>query len=560
MGAPAFQPDASRLTLGRFLEDVAGRHGGRVALREPGREMRFDELHAASRALARALVAAGVGKGTRVGLMLANGIDFAVALYAAGLVGAVVVPVSTFSKPEERDYILRHGDVALLLMQRALGGRDLLGELRASHPALERAEAGKVRLPALPQLRQVAVYGLGAGTGALETFEGLHTAAEGVSEALLDEIAAEVTPSDDALIVYTSGTTARPKGVLHLHRAPVIQSWRFAEYMALGPEDRVFTVFPFFWTAGICMSLGASLAAGSLLLLDEVFDAGRALERIEAERVTMIHAWPHQEKELAEHPDAARRDLSSAVKVEFDSPLAPLVGLAEDAWSMHSSYGLSETFTLASALPADTPAQQRRGVHGVPLPGMALRIVDPASGAPLHAGESGEIAVKGVTFMRGYYKVAPEETVDENGFFRTQDGGSLDAEGRLHWTGRLSNLIKTGGANVSPLEIEACALAHPGVHVSAALGIPHPTLGEAVVLVAVPTEGHSLDADALRAYLREKLSAYKVPRHVLVFDESEVTYTGTQKLQTGSLVGKALARLEADGAEIAGHCYGGGEG
>lgn len=258
---------------------------------------------------------------------------------------------------------------------------------------------------------------------------------------------------------------------------------------------------------------------------------------------------------MAEHPDAPRRDLSSARKVEFTSPLAPLVGLEKDVYSTYASYGLSETFTICSALPASTPAEVRRPTHGKPLPGMTIRIVDPETGEALPAGEHGEIAVKGRTLMRGYYKVDPEEYLDENGFFRTRDAGMLDEAGCLHWTGRLSNLIKTGGANVSPLEIEQRAMRFPGLYVAAAVGVPHPTLGEAVVLCAVPVEGAELDADALRAFLKEGLAAYKVPRAVLLFDESEVEYTGSQKLQVAPLKEKAAARLAASGIEVAGHRY-----
>jgi acyl-CoA synthetase (AMP-forming)/AMP-acid ligase II len=399
----------------------------------------------------------------------------------------------------------------------------------------------------------------GAGPAALEPWEALLALASDVPDEQLDAISAEVAPSDDAMIIYTSGTTSMPKGVLHMQRAPVIQSWRFAELMGLSPDDRLLTAFPFFWTAGICMSLGASLAAGSLLLVDEAFDPGAALERIERERATVVHAWPHQEKEMAEHPDAGRRDLSSARKVEFTSPLAPLVGLEKDEYSTYASYGLSETFTICSALPASTPAEVRRPTHGRPLPGMTIRIVDPDTGEALPTGESGEIAVKGRTFMGGYYKVDPERYLDENGFFRTQDAGSIDEQGYLHWTGRLSNLIKTGGANVSPLEIEARALQFPGLHVSAAVGVPHPTLGEAVVLCAVPAEGHAVDAAALRAFLKEKLSAYKVPRAVLLFAEDEVQFTGNRKLQVEPLRVKARERLARDRIEIAGHLYGTGD-
>jgi fatty-acyl-CoA synthase len=552
------EPEPERQTLGHFLDDVAERHGDRPAIRSPRRELGFTGLRDEARQLARALVGAGVGKGHHVGLWMANGPDWAVAAFAASLVGAVLVPVNTFAKDDERDHVLRHGDVSLLLMQRELLARDLGDELLASHDALAgAAPGGRLRVPGLPALRRVFVRGA-AGPAALEPWEALLALGSDLSEAQLDALTAEVTPSDDAMIIYTSGTTSLPKGVLHMQRAPVIQGWRFAELMGLSSDDRLLTAYPFFWTAGIAMSLGASLAAGALLLVDEAFEPGAFLERIETERATVVHAWPHQDKEMAEHPDAATRDLSSARKIEFTSALAPLVGLEKDEYSTYASYGLSETFTICSALPASTPAEVRRPTHGKPLPGMTIRIVDPETGEPLAPGESGEIAVKGRTFMRGYYKVDPEEYLDDNGFFRTRDAGSIDEAGYLHWTGRLSNLIKTGGANVSPLEIEARALEFPGLHVSAAVGVPHPTLGEAVVLCAVPAEGRELDADALRAFLKEKLSAYKVPRAVLLFAESEVEYTGNQKLQPAKLREKALERLAADHAEIAGHVYGDG--
>ena len=537
------EPARDQQTLARFLDDVAARHGARPAIRSPERELSYAGLRDEARRLARGLLGAGVGKGTRVGLWMANGPDWAVAAFAVALAGGVLVPVNTFAKQEERDHVLDHGDVAVLLMQRQLLGRDLGDELLET-------------IGSLPQLRCVFVAG-GGGPLPLEPWEALLALGADVPEARLDAIAAGIAPSDDAMIIYTSGTTSLPKGVLHMQRAPVVQSWRFAELMGLSSDDVVYTVFPFFWTAGICMSLGAGLAAGAVVLTDEALDAGRALARIEAERATVIHAWPHQEKEMAEHPDAKTRDLSSARKIEFSSPLAPIVGLEKDEYSTYASYGLSETFTICSALPAATSAEIRKPTHGKPLPGMQIRIVDPDTGESLPVGAHGEIAVKGRTFMRGYYKADPEDFLDENGFFRTQDAGTIDEAGYLHWTGRLSNLIKTGGANVSPLEIEARALRFPGVHVSAAIGVPHPTLGEAVVLCAVPVEGADLDAEALRAFLKDGLAAYKVPRLVLLFDESEVEYTGNQKLQVAPLAEKAAARLAADGVEIAGHRYSG---
>ncbi len=424
------------------------------------------------------------------------------------------------------------------------------------HPALGRAEPGRLRLPALPQLRRILCVD-GAGEGAIEGPEAL-AGATPASRALLPELAREIHPSDDALVIYTSGTTALPKGVVHRHRAPVIQSWRFAEHLRLEPTDRVLTAQPFFWTAGLCMSLGATLAAGAELHLQERFVPEEVLACIEEEGITALFAWPHQEQVLGEHPEAARRKLHTLRRIRFGTPLAGRAGLRENRWGPDASYGLSETFTIVSSLPADMPAEERAACSGRPLPGCEIRIVDPETGAPLPPGEPGEIAVRGLTLMRGYAKVDPEHVLDADGFFHTGDGGFVDEEGRLHWTGRLTHLVKTGGANVSPLEVEEALRGFAGIREAAALGIPHPTLGEALVVCAVPSgSSPPSEADVLR-YLRERLAAYKVPRRILFVDPGEIRRTGTDKLKIAPLREKALERLAAEGAEIAGHRYGGG--
>jgi fatty-acyl-CoA synthase len=549
------QPDPERLTLGRFLDDVSARHAERPALRIDGRSVSYRELRAGSRRLARGLVAAGVVKGARVGVMVTNRPEWVVGTFAAGLVGAVVVPVSTLATSDERDYVLRHSDVSTLLLQRSLRSRDYLEELLVAHPELGESAPGRLRCRALPSLRRLACFDGSWGAGGGDAFSDLVALGDDVPEALLDEMAAQISPADDGMLIYTSGTTAHPKGVLHTQRAPVIQSWRFAELMRISPDDRVFTAQPFFWTAGIAMSLGATLAAGACLVMQEVFEPGEALALIEAERVTAVHAFPHQEKSLAEHTDAAARDLSSVRKTRFASPLAALAGIEKDVWGVDASFGLSETFTIAAMLPSDAPAELRRASSGRPLPGTEIHIVDPETGAVLPEGQTGEIAVRGATLMRGYQGVAPEDTFDPEGFFHTGDGGWLDAEGLLHWTGRLSGLIKTGGANVSPIEIEHAIASYPGLKLAVAVGVPHPTLGEVLVLCVVAAEEALPDEARIRRFLREKLSAFKVPRRVLFFAEDEIAWTATSKVQTAPLRATALRRLRDEGAEIDGYRY-----
>ncbi len=547
----SIEADSPRLTLGRFLEDVAARWGERTAIRfeQRGRveAWTYAELRQRARALARALVGAGVGKGARVAVYMANRPEWVASAFAVGLVGGVLVPVNTYAATDERDYILRHSDASLLLLQPGLLKHRFLESLLGDHPVLD-GENGRLRCPALPQLRRWACLGD-------PSWASLEALAADVPDDLVDALCEEVAPSDDAMIIYTSGTTANPKGVLHAHRAPVLQSYRFQELQRFDERDRVWTCYPLFWTAGICMSLGATLAAGGTLLLQETFDPGAALEMIEAERATAAHAWPHQHKALGEDPTLSRRDLSALHKLDFGSPIAAQAGLEKDTYGTSSSYGASETFTISSMLPSDAPAELRRRAHGRPLPGMHFRILDPETGEPLPTGASGEIAVKGVTFMRGYYKVLPERFLDENGFFRSGDGGSLDEEGFLHWTGRLSNLVKTGGANVSPVEIERALGRFDGLKMAFPVGVPHPTLGEALVLCAVRREGADPQPEEIRAWLRERLAAYKVPRVVLFFGADELSYTGNQKVQVAPLRERALARLAAEGVEIDGHRY-----
>lgn len=555
MTAPGTDFDDPRLTLGHFSIDCARRHGDSKAVVDDERSVTYAQLDAEVQALARGLVAAGVAKGARVAVWMPNSADWIAAAFAVSSVGAVLVPVNTFAPPAERDYILRHGDASLLILQPALGRQAFLEGLLADHPELERGRPGDLYAPGLPQLRRVVSTGLEAPRGGVETLADLIAMGEKIDPTRLEARRDAVHPSDDGFVIYTSGTTSTPKGVLHAQRTPVVQAHRFAEMLRFTPEDRVFSNYPFFWTAGIAMSIGGCFAAGARLLTQQKFEAGAALELMERERATAIHCWPHQQKALGEHPSARERDLSTLRKVEVSSPLAALAGVTEDLYDYGASYGLSETFTICSAIPADSPADERRGSSGKAWPGMRLRIVDPASGAVLGPDEPGEIAVKGVTLMKGYYKVAPERVFDADGYFHTQDGGSIDAEGTLHWTGRLSNLIKTGGANVSPVEIQEVLAGHPELKLGIPVGLEHPTLGQAIVLCCVPVAGATPDEDAIRRFLRERLAAYKVPKRVLFFRADELSYTSNNKVQTTPLTEAALKRLREERAEIEGHVY-----
>jgi fatty-acyl-CoA synthase len=548
------QPDAARLTWPAFLEDVVARYGDLCAIRFEGRDISRREIQFEARRLAKALAASGVSKGMRVAVHMANRPEFAVASFAIAMLGAVMVPVNTFATPDEREYILRHGDSALLLFQRTLLKHNFLDELLRLLPELQASDDGPLLNTKIPHLRQVVALGLEQTHGKVQAWESFLARGNEFPDNLLDAMIAEVVPADESLIIYTSGTTARPKGVLHLQRAAVIQSWRFADELRLSSSDRVWTTYPFFWSAGICMALGATLAAGATLVLQETFEPGAALQCLADEQANATQCWPHQAKAMAEHPLYQTLDLSHIDKEVCR--LQPDIDPALDVWGTQGSFGMTETFTLTSNLPTDAPVALRNATAGKPLPGMTVRILDTKSGVALAPGMEGEIAVKGLTLMRGYYKVEPEATFDADGFYHSQDGGHLDAAGYLHWKGRLSNIIKTGGANVSPLEIEAALLSFPNMRIGIPFGAPHPSLGEVVVLCAVAMEGHKLQEADVLAFLRERLATYKLPRKILLFAESDLSFTGNQKIQSGKLIEQALARLRDEAMEIDGVNYG----
>jgi fatty-acyl-CoA synthase len=295
------------------------------------------------------------------------------------------------------------------------------------------------------------------------------------------------------------------------------------------------------------MALGGTLSSGGALILQRWFDAEAALRLMEIERASMLLAWPHQWAQLQAAPNYASADLSAMRYIDAASPIARHPTIATGWREPAQAYGCTETFTLISVFPSGTPPEVAGDSHGLPTAGSAIKIVDPASGGAAPLGEPGEIAVKGPTLMLGYLGVPQDQTLDDEGYFRTGDAGWLDEHGRLFWEGRLSDIIKTGGANVSPLEIDNVIRAIPGVKIAQTVGVPDALLGEIVVTCLVGDGRHALDEDLVRARAREKLAAYKAPRRVLFFAEEELKTTGSAKIKTADLRELARSRLESRG-------------
>lgn len=517
-------------------EMIAEARGAQVVARLSGRE-----LYAATLGTAERLLRWGVRRGTHVGLLCPNRIEWVTHAFAAWQLGAVLVPLSTLWKRNELAYALRHADVRWLLCVSGFlrhDYRSVLAEI--ARPLATSTAQPPLFLPEVPALCGVQYLDDAPRPASAEP-------PSPASEEFFAALAQVASESDRAVIFFTSGTTALPKAVVHCHSALVTSAERIADALGIESSDCWWGHMPLFWTGGFVLGLLASWAGGARVVLHERFDAGEALELLEREGCTIMAGW-HQAGPLLEHPDFPARKLS--LRKGSSHPLAERL-LVQPHFAA-GMYGLSETATCVACGRWDEPLPLRTSSAGQPLAGTEIRIVDPASGQPLEAGQTGEICVRGPTLMEGYYKVPRSETFDSAGFFHTGDLGFLDTTGRLHFQGRLKDVIKTAGVNVAAQEVEEVLSQHPGVRSAHVVGVPHPVRGENIVAFVVPAGEELPSEEDLRGFCRERMASYKVPRHILLIDDAELPRTSTGKIEKSSLREEAERRLHTHSSEAPG--------
>jgi acyl-CoA synthetase (AMP-forming)/AMP-acid ligase II len=546
-GVPlAEEPGLGTLTLAGWLRDVTTRFGSREALvqhRPNVERWSYADLWARAMEFARALIACGVGKGTRVGILMTNRVEFVTAFFGTALAGGVAVPLSTFSTAPELDQLLTASAVSVLLVEPRVLKRDFLAMIEELAPEIAQAPRGAIASLRYPYLRSAVALDSDAPIGGFETWRQFLARGDTVSERLVEARAATVAPADPGALFFSSGTTGKPKGILNAQRGIAIQLWRWPRIFGLDEAARCWVANGFFWSGPFGMGIGGALSIGGTLVLQSTFQPEQALALMEAERVNCPMGWPHQWAQLAAASNWNSVDFSAMRYVAAENPIARHPTVKVDWPEPTRIYGNTETFTLSSGYCSGTPEEILKDAHGFPLPGMTIKVVDPFSGVTLPIGERGELAVKGATLMLGYVGVPLDETLDEEGYFRTGDGGTVDAEGRVYWEGRLNDIIKTGGANVSPVEIDALLLQCPGVKLSQTVGVPDDLLGELVVSCVLPHTGVKLDEATIRDFARKSLASFKVPRRVLFLAEKDFAQTGSAKVKTAELRKLAAERL-----------------
>jgi len=529
-----------------LLAARAAVHGDRDCISLADQRLTYQDLDARSRLWARGLLASGAGKGTRIGLLMPNGPDWAIAWAAATRIGAILVPLNTFYKPRELGWVLAHADIDTLLCVDSFLRNDYMERLERICPEL--ASAGSslelLQLEQLPYLRRVFVAGEPRSWAAPFTI--LEERASAISETLLAAVEAEVTPADPMVVIYSSGSTSEPKGAVHTHGAVIRHAENLNRFRDLRSDDRLYSPMPFFWVGGFVFNLVSVLHEGASVICEEVFEPEATLALLERERATIVTGWPHYEEALLSHPSYPDRDLTS-VRDGTLLGLLPEDRRPSDRGLRAKTLGMTETcgphtidHTRGETLP-----ERLRGCFGQALPGVHHKIVDPDTGEELGPDEFGEICVRGYSLMQGLYKQEREAVFDSEGYYHTQDGGHLTADGYLFFESRLGDMIKTAGANVAPAEVELVLQSLPGVRVAHVVGLPHAERGESVAAVVVEENGGTADLGSIREALRSELASYKVPRHLWVVDSGEVPLTDTGKVHKKQLRSALQGRIDA---------------
>ena len=330
------------------------------------------------------------------------------------------------------------------------------------------------------------------------------------------------------LVLYSSGSTADPKGAIHSHGTLIRHAYNLGTMRDLSPEDRVWSPMPFFWVGGLVFALVGNLHAGACTLCEETFEPEKTLRFLERERATVAIGWPHFGKALAEHPSRAERDLSS-LRAGNVPDILPEAVCPVDPALRANALGMTETCGPHTYAHGVLP-EALRGSFGTAVPGLTHKVVDPASGARLPQGEAGEICVRGYSLMQGLYKVEREACFDEEGFYHTGDGGFFDTDGVLYFEGRLGETIKTGGANVTPSEVEAVLRELPEVADAHVVGLPDDDRGEIVAAAVVLAPGAHADGAELLQRAKDELAAYKVPRMLVLVASEELPFTDSGKI------------------------------
>lgn len=533
-------------TFGTLLREAAGRWPEQPAIIAHGRRWSFSELDHEVDAWACGLIALGIGHGDSVGILSGNRPEWLLAACAAARIGAIAAPMNTWYKADELKYGLDHAEVKLLVTAGSLHKQDFAGMLLGLCPSLAKPRSGGLTDPGLPHLRHVVTIDPNAGIpGALSIDDLLGGGSSLPQEEL--RAAEDRVESDDLLfLLYTSGSTGQPKAVMIQHGATIVNDFEIGERLHLTPEDRLWIAIPLFYAFASVNALPAAWTHGAALILQESFDPEEALRLIEEQAATIYYGLGNMTRALLSASSFPLRDVSSLSRGLTGYSREDKRVAIEDLGvsGCCSIYGLTETHGLAAMTDTEDALEDRLGTDGRLLPGWDARVVDPASGQPLNPGAVGHLLLRG-PLTAGYYK-DPEQTAEvftEDGFFRTGDLVAVDERGFLHFHSRMKDVIKVGGINVSPLEVENILQRHSDIVQAHVVAVPDEARGESIVAFVEAEPSRSLTEQAVKDYVKEGAANFKIPAHVLFRSEHELPRLASGKIAKGVLRQQAIDAL-----------------
>jgi len=524
-------------TLGSLPERAARRWGAREALCFKGRRLTFADLASGVDRAAKGLIALGIRPGDKVALWLLNRPEWIEAAFAVMKIGAVLVPINTRLRTEDVAYIADQSDSTALILAERSGPIDYLAMVRELVPPGVAPAATR-----LPKLRHLVLFGSEPRPDTV-AWSTVLAGGAAVDDAALAARADAVDPEDLAFLMYTSGTTGFPKGAMHCHRM-IRNVTERAFRLAITERDVIMMYLPLFHLFAFSEGMLMSMVSGARQVLTEGFNAAESLDLMAREHATVLHGFDTHYKELLEAQEREPRDIgrirtgiaaagmqsSTAIARRARTVFGPLV----------SGFGMSEIGVGVAIGALDSTEEQCCEASGFPAPGYEVRIVDPATGRDQPVEVPGEILARGYTLMRGYYE-KPEATaaaIDAEGWLHTGDMGLLRADGHLRFMGRYKDMLKIGGENVDPMEVEAFLMAHPAVNLAAVVSLPDARLSEVGVAFVRAEPGQVLTEDDMLAHCRGRIASFKIPRRVIFVDDFPMTSSG--KIQKVKLRAEAL--------------------
>ena len=524
-----------RTTLGALPARAARRWGAREALCFREGRRTFAEIAAGVERAAHGLTALGVRPGDKVALWMLNRPEWIEIAFAILRVGAVLVPINTRLRTDDVAYILDQSDASTLILAERSGPVDYLAMLRELQPlgvALEQSR--------LPRLERVVLLGDEPRPSTVAWGTLIERGAAARDRALPD-----VDPEGLAFLMYTSGTTGFPKGVMHNHR--VIRNVTDRAFrLGITEHDVIMMYLPLFHTFAFTEGMLTSMLTGARQVLVETFDADETLALMARERATIVHGFDTHFKELCEAHDRRPRDVSSVRTGLCAAGMSSSTEVARRARKLFgalvSGFGMSECGVGVAVGSLDSTEEQSCEASGYPAPGYEFRVIDPATGEDRPTGTPGEILVRGYTLMLGYYN-KPEATaavIDGDGWLHTGDMGLLRPDGHLRFIGRYKDMLKIGGENVDPMEVEAYLMGHPAINVAAVVSYPDARLSEVGVAFVRAEPGRTLTEADVLDHCRGRIASFKIPRHVVFVDDFPMTSSG--KIQKVKLREEALRR------------------